>query len=902
MAIIETIKSWFGKNKPTTTTQEITQAVSSKAPVNVTASAPIITISEQDVANSQSHQSLLDILNNPQASFTIKELALKKVEDQTVLAQIATQHTIAKIRQQAAEKLDDLALIEKTAHVLKQSDKGVYRILRQKLDTHEQQLKNSQEKQQRIDKICGDLQHLLNSAHNPLFNAKVQSLSQQWQQLSQESKIDTASQQHFDGLYQQAQQLVEQQQTQLAQQQQAQLTQQQLSLQFTELTQSVLTCQQIEVLLTTNSQLAALRQQWQSTTTIISANNELQHLVDEQDSQLAQVTRQLDKIANHIHEILLFSQKLLDNPLQASILQQLQKRLKNVNLNERIWQIPVLAIVPQAITLAEQALKAQKQAQQKAETHSQAENKSKINNELDTFIQQINELMTNGQHKEAEPLLREAQHYAKSHKLFDARLGEFVEELKKMRDWAGFAIIPKKQQLLEQMQMLAQQATEANIDALNHLDKIKALQAEWQALGIANTEQEKTLWQQFKEVSQQAYAPCQQFFAEQNAIQAENATKRQALCTELQHYLDNLPAQVNWQGHIAILKQAREDWQKYHPVEAKLHKKLQAEFTKIIKALEDKLHAEYQLQEDKKRVLINQAQDLMNHENIFEACQQAKELQNTWKVLGSCGHHKDQQLWEMFRQECDALFAKRHNAKEAKQAEDAAIVARAEDLLKQLDILLNTPEHSPTSEQIEPLFAQLDSLYFPKEANHTLRKHITQYRRQWQDYLTKQVDSEKQACLKQLSDTLTLYVEAESLVYKKQSVDVELVLKWQAAISEVHTLFKNNLQKRWQNLSSLNFEPNDVLLREEKAQDACLLLELLLDIESPNTEKAARIAKKMALFEQQSYPKTPQDAQTLIINTLNQLLLIAGLTPERAQDLQQRIHAILMSAALSRML
>ena len=553
---------------------------------------------------------------------------------------------------------------------------------------------------------------------------------------------------------------------------------------------------------------------------------------------------------------------------------------------------------------AAEALKAQKQAQQKAKTE-QAINtptKAKVDHELDSLIQKIGELMANGQHKEAEPLLRQAQQYAKNHKLFDARLGGFIEEMQKMRDWAGFAIIPKKQDLLRQMQHLAQQATEANLDALNHLDKIKALQAEWQGLGIANNEQEKNLWQQFKEVSQQAYAPCQQFFDQQNAIQAENATQRQALCQELKHYLDNLPEQVNWQGHIAILKKAREDWQKYHPVEAKKHKQLQSRFTRIIKALEDKLHAEYQLQEDKKRGLIAKAENLLNHENIFEACHQAKDLQNTWKTLGSCGHNKDQQLWEEFRQHCDALFAKRHEAKAAKQAEDAQVVAQAEELLKQLHTLLNTPEHTPTSEQVEPLLQQLDSQYFPKEANHELRKQINQYRRQWQDYLAKQVDSEKQASLKQLSQTLDLCLAAENVVLAGQPVSVEMVLQWQENVAQIHHYFKNALQKRWQNLSTLANDETEQQLREEKAQDACLLLELLLAIDSPASEKAARIAKKMALFEQQSYPKTSQDAQVLIITTLNQILLIGGLNPERSQSLKQRLNAILMSAALSRML
>ncbi len=58
----------------------------------------------------------------------------------------------------------------------------------------------------------------------------------------------------------------------------------------------------------------------------------------------------------------------------------------------------------------------------------------------------------------------------------------------------------------------------------------------------------------------------------------------------------------------------------------------------------------------------------------------------------------------------------------------------------------------------------------------------------------------------------------------------------------------------------------------------------------------------MALFEQQSYPKSAQEAQTMIINTLNQLLLIGGFMPESAQLIKQRLNAILMSPALSRMI
>ena len=106
---------------------------------------------------------------------------------------------------------------------------------------------------------------------------------------------------------------------------------------------------------------------------------------------------------------------------------------------------------------------------------------------------------------------------------------------------------------------MAQLAETDDDDGLARLDEIKALQAEWQAVGMVNNDAERALWQQFKELSQKAYAPCQRHFDQQNAIQAQNAANRQALCDELQTYLDNMPAEVNWQGHIAILKKARED-------------------------------------------------------------------------------------------------------------------------------------------------------------------------------------------------------------------------------------------------------------------------------------------------------------------------------------------------------
>ncbi|MCB1660204.1 MAG: DUF349 domain-containing protein, partial [Pseudomonadales bacterium] len=409
---------------------------------------------------------------------------------------------------------------------------------------------------------------------------------------------------------------------------------------------------------------------------------------------------------------------------------------------------------------------------------------------------------------------------------------------------------------------------------------------------------EKALWEEFKQLGQEAYAPCQVYFDAQNAIQEQNAAARQQLCDELQHYLDNLPEVVNWQGHVAILKQAREDWQKHHPVEAKKHKQLQSRFNNIIKALENKLHAEYDLQESHKKALIAEVTQLLEHDNIFEACQKAKELQNNWKTLGFCGHQKEHTLWQNFKQQCDALFAKREAHKETQKAQEQVNIQLAEHILDELDKQLNTPLTTPNAHKIQPLMTDFSKLFLPKEVNQALRKRFNILAQQWQIYSDNQIIRQKQAQLKQIETAIDLCVAAENSKLSGQAVSLSLALTWQGLV--IPQPFKGVLQKRWQSISSLKkISSEEQQTRQQTALNTCLLLELLLDIDSPDHDHAARTAKKMALFEQQSYPKTEIEIQALLSQTLQSLLLIWGLTNEIQTQIKQRLHAILQSPRLT---
>ena len=81
--------------------------------------------------------------------------------------------------------------------------------------------------------------------------------------------------------------------------------------------------------------------------------------------------------------------------------------------------------------------------------------------------------------------------------------------------------------------------------------------------------------------------------------------------------------------------------------------------------------------------------------------------------------------------------------------------------------------------------------------------------------------------------------------------------------------------------------------------DGCLLLELLLDMQGVDKYQAARTAKKMDMFSQQSYPKTQDEKQALIQQTLTSVLLLSALPTEQAADANLRLVAIIQNPMLS---
>jgi hypothetical protein len=93
-------------------------------------------------------------------------------------------------------------------------------------------------------------------------------------------------------------------------------------------------------------------------------------------------------------------------------------------------------------------------------------------------------------------------------------------------------------------------------------------------------------------------------------------------------------------------------------VDQSVVKPLQARLRAQLDELQSRLDAEYARNVQAKRDMIARVAELANLEDTRRAIEESKGLQRAWKAVGLVPRHQDNALWEEFRRNCDAVFAR----------------------------------------------------------------------------------------------------------------------------------------------------------------------------------------------------------------------------------------------------
>lgn len=638
-----------------------------------------------------------------------------QTNDENELFKFASEGPTSPFRQAAAQKISARDLLEQLAKTAKNKDKNVYKIVKAKLDVFKAEDTRQIELESAAERICEKMEKHTHQEADAVFKAKLSVLQEEWAAL--DGSISIKNHARYQAALEACDAKIRARSDAIAQEEEKQTLDQQA-------------IQLANEALTNLKEIAGKLYAASHLDDVINANYELK-IHELSDAIRLTVNRHLP-LGNLIKEFEHRKQQtlnLLDQIKTNGTLAQLTKMLEHAESSAHGTQAKLQLLLKSAKEFGEEAsesiIAAKSSLDAWVSKHKDAEQAAQI------ALRNFNDLIRKGFWAAEQGFIRKARGIYKElqekrsqfhelPKLIQTKLDELEQQLNKLGDWHEFAVTPKKEALVEQMQNLI----DSKMAPEDLATKIHELQDSWKEVSKGGQQQDDELWQQFQQASALAYAPCKEFFEAQAAARDSNLVKRRELITQLQTYITSYNWEsANWKDVEQTLKVARQEWQTYWPVPRKAGNEIQKEFENLMENLFSKITNENEKNKNLKLQLIEQTQSLINAEDLRAAVEKVKNLQAQWKTIGKSWHKEDQQLWQEFRKHCDAVFARRNQDIENTKAQRETNQQLAEQYITQLNAIakLDLTGINTAKPEIESIKASFEALDLPKESTKALK-------------------------------------------------------------------------------------------------------------------------------------------------------------------------------------
>ncbi|MFY0989304.1 DUF349 domain-containing protein [Halomonas sp. C05BenzN] len=259
-----------------------------------------------------------------------------------------------------------------------------------------------------------------------------------------------------------------------------------------------------------------------------------------------------------------------------------------------------------------------------------------------------------------------------------ATLKRLAARLAELRDWRGFVAGPKRDQLCQAIDDLAEDTSlpDAELDR-RHRQLVK----DWKSLGDAAANRQQSA--SFRAASDRIHERLAPWRKRLDAERARNLEAREALCEQLETLLAQPAHEADPDALRQIRDKAREQWRHFSPVPRDRAEAIGRRFGRIRHDLQALIDRRAEEIAEAKRELIEQARALLESDDpATRRAEQAKALQRRWRALGRAPRGEEQALWREFRGLCDGIFASR-------EAERDNRVQQARERLEAMQALID---------------------------------------------------------------------------------------------------------------------------------------------------------------------------------------------------------------------
>jgi hypothetical protein len=299
--------------------------------------------------------------------------------------------------------------------------------------------------------------------------------------------------------------------------------------------------------------------------------------------------------------------------------------------------------------------------------------------------------------------------------------------------------LDRKKNLEQKLEICEKAEALANMQDLKEAIKIlNELHEEFKHMGPVPRDEQENLWNRFKAASDAVYSRRKEFYDGQKEGLKENLQKKEALIKKLEVDAEFKGSKIkDWNNKTKEILALQKEWEAIGPVPRENGKEINKQFWGLFKHFfQNKNHFFKELDEirqknkNKAEELIAKAESLKENTDWQQTANQMIALQQEWKEIGPTPEKVRDDLYQRFKQACDAFFENRRNSNKQINKEFEQNLQAKEELIKKIKEEAKGSDLSENS--LEGFIAKFNSLGFVprknmKEIIHKFNEAVDEY-------------------------------------------------------------------------------------------------------------------------------------------------------------------------------
>ena len=435
---------------------------------------------------------------------------------------------------------------------------------------------------------------------------------------------------------------------------------------------------------------------------------------------------------------------------------------------------------------------------------------------------------------------------------FYKRLQRITPQVRELQSWRTWGADEARERLCEEMEALIGSEQKA----VDLAAKIRHLRAEWNHLRSDGGATGKTLRKRFDKAADEAYKPCETFFKQQSEQRGSNLEKKHELLQQLESYLETVEwSHMDWKAAVKFHRQISNDWHRTGPVDRREAKAVNSRYEKAIGVINEHLELEHQRNLAQRKGLIEKVKALIELEDIGKAIEECKQLQTQWHTTVPGKRKLENEIWQTFREACDAVFARRKQQQDERHVEEQQNKIRKQAICDGIEQLSQAgiTELDTAERKLHKLLDEWKEIGFvAKRDIAPLDERLEKAQKLFYRHREELLEQEEQAQLRLLREKAAICGELERWLEQPEAA-IELTSleqNWSQLSALTDQATNASIQERYVKvvdaLKDETQEKRAGLMQELEAnlevrKELCLRMEILCGVTSPPEYQQARM-------------------------------------------------------------